>query len=273
MSKPHVTADTMFFYYLGNGSLKREDIVSSSEELWAAPINILEIISSTEDFSRRVAAARAMLAADNIAPDPNEYLVSLLEGRMPIVDNNWKIICEALASATSEKHLVESIDIVWAVKKRCHDSEAFRYKTIMRCDKFVDGYADACLKNINLPRLKWDNLKNFRDSLQMLQISMLQDFIVWRLDMEKELISRISLFTKEEIIHIIALYYNYITMYTGYIERLLTQSGKPDSNDWGDLELFKYLQTGHYVVTSENKWGAIAKKVGLEDQVRIRKPK
>lgn len=274
MSKPHVTADTNIFYYLGDGSLKRKDIVSSSEELWAAPINILEIISSREDFSKRVSAARAILAADNIDIDPNEYLASLLEGRSPIADNNWKTICEALATATSEEKLWQTIDIAWAVDERCKEYAAFYCRTIHMCDKSVPGYTDACFRKTQPPRMTKELREDFRKSIPILRQSRLQDYVSWRIAEEKKKNSGASFSATVEIEKAVSDVYNsYITMYIGYAEKLLVEGAKPDINDWGDLELFKHLHSGHYVVTAEKKWVRIAEKAGLKEQVRIRKPK
>lgn len=273
MSKPHVTADTNIFYYLGDGSLKREDIVSSSEELWAAPINILEIISSREDFSKRVKAAKAILKADNIDIDPNEYLASLLEGRSPILNNSWKTYCEALADASTEEKLWQAIDIAWAVEKRCKEYEAFYCRTIHMCDKSVLGYADACFRKTQPPRMTKELREEFKKSIPMLRESKLQDYVTWRIAEEKNKNSGASFSATVEVEKAVSnVYNNYITMYIGYAEKLLVEGAKPDINDWGDLELFKHLHSGHYVLTAEKKWGTIAEKAGLKEQVRIWKP-
>lgn len=275
MLKPHVTADTNIFYYLGNGSLKREDIISSSEELWAAPINIIELISSTQPFPARVNAAKAILAADNLDSDPNEYLSSLLEGRSPNRPNSLLNACMTLASAPSEDKVWQTMsDFFEAVNKRCKEYEAFYCRTIHICDKSVPGYADACFRKEQPPRMTKELREDFRKEIPTLRQSKLQDYVSWRIAEEKKKNSGASFSTTVEIEKTVSEVYNsYITMYIGYAEKLLIEGTKPDINDWGDLELFKHLHSGHYLVTAEDKWGRIAEKHGLKEQVRIRKPK
>lgn len=116
--KSHVTADTNIFYYLGDGRVKKSDIVSNDEVLWATPISIIEIISGAKKkWPERVAAAKAIIKhADYITPDPDEYFMSIVEDRVPNTQAVWREYCTAMAHAVSEEHLVRRIDIGFATQ-------------------------------------------------------------------------------------------------------------------------------------------------------------
>jgi hypothetical protein len=68
-----VTGDTNLFYYLGAGAIQKHDVVATGEELWATPMNMLEILAGVagDEWSQRRDAARGIVAcADQMSLDP-----------------------------------------------------------------------------------------------------------------------------------------------------------------------------------------------------------
>lgn len=257
--KPIVTADTMLFYYLGNGSLTKKDIIVSTEELWATPINVLELLSSldTDNWLERRNAARAILDNAMMAPDPNEHVASIIEGRQAVENDIYRNLCTILAESISLANLNASLDVAASAEEKQIYYERFANKAISMCDIFVPGYAKKVRRNKKPPVMKQGAQKKF---WKMTSTQFLLDIYIDNiLDIEgKERASDA--------------FSDYISIYRGYVMRLLTEQLKPQPNDWGDLELFKYLQPGHYVATSEKRWKKIAEKVCLDKRVRWIKP-
>lgn len=260
IDSPRITADTMLFYYLGSGHLKKRDIVSSTESLWATPINVLELLSNleTDNWLERKKAARAILDNSMIAPDPNEHFISITEGRLPLETDTYYNLCTILAESTSFTQLKENIDIDASAEEKLKYYERFANKAISMCDKFVPGYAKKVRRNKKPPVMNQDLQKKFWETISSQLLLELYTDGILDVDGGKRASDAFS---------------DYIAIYRGYIMRLLTEQLKPQPNDWGDLELFKYLQPGHYVATSEERWRKVAEKAEIAHRVRWIKPK
>lgn len=281
--KKHVTADTNIFYYLGDGRIKKNDVVSNDEALWATPISIIEIISGAQKkWPERIAAVKAIIQnADYITPDPDEYFMSRVEDRAPNAQAVWIEYCKAMAQATSEEHLrqgvidinekkVRSIDIDCATQHRWLEYKTFYDNINSTCDDFVPGYAAALGRPPALTEM--DGIRKiFRREFSTLSPFTLVPFVFWRLNYCARKFNRRDLFVEAEIDRAIDASASYVAVYSSYMTQHLTASNKLSWNDAGDLELFHYLQPNHYVATGESirkKWGPVLNQAGLVHRVR-----
>lgn len=277
--KTHLTADTNIFYYLGSGAISKSDIVGHHEELWATPVNVFELLAGVGvgNWLGRKQAAQAIIDfADSMAEDPEQHLVHLFRltpqhGVLP-----WMDACRALADAKDEKELGRGVadftnrvirtvkyDLAAAAKEKHYRD--FVEGMIDACDSELPGYAVAARNNRKLPALK----KAAKEKLQK-KFSSGQAFAVFLLF---GLGGRFKLLTggwpkKAALSSAISALAPYFAVYSEYMIDLLATPRKPEKNDWGDLELFMYLQPGTFVATGEKKWLNIASQAGLGSRVR-----
>ena len=170
----------------------------------------------------------------------------------------YKKLCTALAESASLAYLKETIDIVSSAKEKQKYYGNFESKIISICDRFIPCYAKKIRRGKKPPVMMKEQQKNFW------QVASSQSLLEIYID---------DMLKAEEKKRAIQFFSDYIGIYRGYIMRLLTEQLKPHINDWGDLELFKYLQPGSTVATAEERWRKIAEKAGIALKVRWVKPK
>lgn len=281
-----VTIDTNVLYYLGAGTLSKRDVVVSGQELWVTPINVLEIlagISAKEWNARRDAAKAIIIHADNMAADPEEHLSSVIERRPPRVNPIWRDGAEALSQATSEADLlkgvadfsarvIRSVNPKVAAAAKATHYDGFIADMITLCDRELPGYRASVDGKTHTPVVKKEDRDKVRSDLSSVGfvVSMFCSGLLQRYRLigtkQIDLLSNDTFLALQDLAP-------YCAVYGGYLRELLTARRKPDSNDWGDLELFLYLQPGTFVATAEQKWGAIADLVGLGSRVKKIRPR
>jgi len=281
-----VTADANVFYYLGSGALLIEDVTAPGEKLWATPINVLEILAGISPNgwdSRRDAAKAIVTYGDNMAADPEAHLAAVIERRPPAFDGIWLDGAKALAQATSEVELLKGVaDFADRVVRKVQPSmaaaakaqhyEAFKSDIIKVCEHRVPGYKASVEAGTQAPVVEksvCDEVRAFLGSPDFIEAVFLTGlcdryrlFGTHKIDLQSEdtFLARRDLDP-------------YCRIYGAYLRELLTARRKPHLNDWGDLELFIYLQPGTFVATAEKKWWTIADSVGLGDRVKKLVPK
>jgi len=271
---------------LGSGALLIEDVTGPGEKLWATPINMLEIlagVSPNEWDSRRDAAKAIVTYGDGMAADPEVHLAAVIERRPPALDKIWLDGAKALAQATSEVELLRGVsDFDDRVVRKAQPSiaaaakaqhyEAFKSDIIKVCEHLVPGYKASVEAGTQAPVVEKpnrDKLRAFLASSEFIEEVFLTGlckryrlFGTSKIDLQSE-----DTFLARQDLD------PYCRIYGAYLRELLTTRRKPDLNDWGDLELFIYLQPGTYVATAEKKWWTIADSVGLGDRVKKLVPK
>jgi len=279
--RSRVTADTNIFYYLGSGALSKEDVVGEGDALWATPINVLEILAgvSLEEWTERRDAATAIVQhADAMAADPEEHLAASIERRPAVGGNIWLEAAMALGQAKSEYELkqgvadfservVRVVDTPVAAAAKAKHYDDFKFDIIKVCDDLLPGYRAAIENGTQAPVAG----KSVRDLLRrnlcspQFVVAVFFGGIVGRYRLiaarDVDLESDNTFLALRELAP-------YCGIYGAYLRELLTARRKPESNDWGDLELFLYLQPGTFVATTEKKWWTIADLVGLGGRVR-----
>ena len=164
-----VTADTNIFYYLGQKIISKADFIALGEELFATPINVMEIVSKINDinwqdgdsnWNARQQAAKAILDyADEMADEPNRHAAKLCGLTLPENHNTWLEICEIVASASSPDELKCNIDFEAALKMRLKRYDNFSAAMMEKCQNILANPTYS--KNGKVSKSKREELWNF----------------------------------------------------------------------------------------------------------------
>ena len=279
-SQVRVTADTNVFYYLGNGSATKTNFVFEGEQLYATPVNALELVSgiTLKSWKARKAAAAAIVENGVMLADPESHLVSIFKRSTAAPEDFWLEGMKALAQASSEDELgsgvsdfkekvTRSVKTEFAKAFRASHYEDFVKDVAKACDQLVPGYADAVANQTQAPIVEKANRKAIREFF--LSPLFVATVFFGGLAHRYKLIANTTIdIQKDETFDALRDLAPYCAVYGAYLKGLATERRKPDVNDWGDLELFLYLQPDTYIVTAEKRWRALAAEVGLESRVR-----
>ncbi len=279
-----VTADTNVFYYLGAGALPKEAVVGAGEELWATPVNVLEVVAGVPggNWEQRRDAARGIVGcADQMSLDPEEHLMAIMT-RQSIApapnDSLWLHGAKALAGAASEAELlggvadfaervVRTVKPTVATATKAEHYDGFKNDIIDVCESLLPGYRAAVAARSQAPVVEKGSRKDVRAFLSSPEFVAAVFFA--GLGERHRLCSGSALdlhsATTMDALRDLA---PYCAVYGAYLRELLTARRKPEANDWGDLELFIFLQPETLVATAEKKWWDIAKQAGLGGLVR-----
>lgn len=281
MTKVKVTADTNIFYYLGLNRLSKNSFISSNEKLYATPINVLEIIAGVglNKWQERRSAARAILDyADGMTLDPDTHLISIIDCSPKKQKIPWIEACEALASAAKASELTSGVSdfkkkVIRKVKtniantmKNSHYDD-FIAKIVDMCDSILPGYKRAFTNNTSIPTIPKNDRTKFRKSLK--SPDFFTTIFIQGLAERYKLIQGVPLkFDPQNYVQLITNLAPYIFAYGGYLHELLTARRKPEKNDWGDIDLFLYLQPDTYIATAERKWWTISKHANIDHRIK-----
>lgn len=268
MSPIRVIADTNIFYNLSTNKLTKNQFVKNTERLYATPISLLEIVSRIDDFNwreRRDAAQAILQYAELIGDDPERHLAAMFGRRLNQQSFDWNRACHDVARAQCVTQLRSGVRIDLADRLYREPYRIFTRKMIAVCDQVIPGYENAANAGKHAPKFPKAKRESFRKFLKndyfftntLLVLSEKVPYITG---------CRPSISGMKHGFDALS---PYAKIYAGYLLELLTTGRKPDKNDFGDLEIFKYLQPGGFVVTAEEKWQQIASHVGLEKMVRI----
>jgi hypothetical protein len=268
-----VYADTNIFYNLGAGRITKEQALGEAgRELWATPVNVLELVGAVviKDWEARKAAANAILKySDGMALDPESHLVMRLDEAKEVPQPIWKEICKAIVNSANPKELengvpdfvdrvTREVNVSLASATRSSHYDDFADNMAQVCDSLIPGYYAAYRQKQELPKLKHDDRTNLRHLVASAPFlaAILKHGVLGRYQL---ITSRdFNMSTNEAAFRAIGAFTPYTAVYGAYVRELSTAGRKPDPNDWGDLELFLYLQDNDFVSTSEKKWWLIA---------------
>jgi hypothetical protein len=276
-----VTGDTNIFYYLATGAVTKSKIVSPGEELWATPINVIEIIAgvSTADWEKRRDAAGAIVKyADRMSADPEEHLASLFEHRPTSSEFDWLSAAKTIRDSTSPESLETNIAIIAhnsgdTIKPSVANAfksahyEDFKSEMVKVCDSLLPGYKVAVESGCEAPVVTKPTREKLRAFLASPEFTAAVFFAGLTERYKTFGAQTVDPQSKATLVALQGLA-PYCSIYGAYLRELLTARRKPDSNDWGDLELFVYLQPSTYVATAERKWWALADLVGLGGRLK-----
>jgi hypothetical protein len=190
----------------------------------------------------------------------------------------WFQGARALADSTLEVELLGGVnDFVERVVRTAKPSvaaaaktqhyEGFKTDIISVCESMLPGYKDAVDQKTQAPVVNKPSRKGVREFLSSPEFVAAVFFagLAERHRLCSGCVLDLQASSTMDALSDLA---PYCAVYGGYLRELLTARRKPEANDWGDLELFIYLQPGTFVATAEKKWCEIAKLAGLVGRVR-----
>jgi hypothetical protein len=285
--------DTMCFYYLGNRTLKKDDIVlHAGETLWYSPVTVLELSSGLCDleFEKRKTAATAILdSGASLLPDPQNHLAKLFDLTPKDDYGGWAEALKLMSQSTNMDELKKGVEDRWAGVVRKMDPAVARdwrdtidgqwVQDVLKIQKdtipgFKEWYDPDPKKRspTPVPRLRKEQKAEFLRTSDS-QLALVQVFLAcheraYRLvkepkpvSLDRDYIRRLA--GKLELLGF------YCAVYIQYLRRLLIEGGLPEYNDSGDIELMLYATDDtHIVVTAEKKWVRLAEAAKYPQRVR-----
>ena len=180
----------------------------------------------------------------------------MIERRPPAFGGIWLDGAKALAQATSEVELLKGVsDFADRVVRKVQPSvaakakslhyETFKSDIIKVCEDYLPGYKASVEAGTQAPVVEksvCDEVRAFLGSPDFIEAVFLTGvcdryrlFSTHKIDLQSE-----DTFLARQNLD------PYCRVYGAYLRELLTARRKPDSNDWGDVALFIYLQPGTY---------------------------
>lgn len=262
--------DTNIFYDIASKKIDYYKIVSlfKSNNFYVTPINIIEIISSTNnDFNTRKNAAIKFIDCVSegavLLCDSNMALEQQLKNSIiyPHSENDYMQLIRLFTTMDSENGFNSKIK--WGYNNKVYSID---YDNIRRTrNKAYKGFCTSCLdmksKIIKayggVHRLSGRSLKEYRnDKKQLLNYNIVTKSLTKRINnCYSKCYSPPSVIPKN--------LKPYADLYHIYCVRLFEDNAKPDINDFGDIEqLVYYGKYADILITREKRWLKLAKRAG-----------
>lgn len=269
-------ADTNIWYAIGTNRINIIDLKKKIGTLCAAPLSILEIVkgSTPNDFDLRKKAAIAIIEhSDEILDELPLHLAKLWAFPVKGYKFDWRIDClEPYIRALNYSSLITGFPDfelgkigVLNMKMMCelHRSAWDGWENAMLewAEKVCPGYKDARIKG----KTKFIKKEQLRKIARLFQKNKLKDILTLdTVELARHAIARNFQFIDKSLVkrknYVKSEIMPFINANIEYGLQCLSDIA-PEANDYVDLMIFLYLQDNRYLLTFENRWKKIAKKV------------
>lgn len=272
-------ADTNVWYDLASGARSVTD-PDLRGTLVASPVTFIEITGklTPHTYAQRRDAAKAVLDyASRIVDDPETYLALVWGLGDPKFQIDWLAGFRAVAQSKSLSEITGGVSdaatgVTSAVKLSAAEGtrqthwQGFAASVADLIEEEIPGYKASRVAGKTLKRLRGEKKKAFVNKMSAVQM---QDEII-AATYGRACLAVGQPLTRPSQAAIDAVrptLERYARLYAQYLVACATGMA-PQSNDWGDLEHFLYLDGTRAVVTQDKRWRRLATEVGLAGDVR-----
>lgn len=268
----NLIADTNIWYDISRGLRDPSILKQKGHKLFAQPTSLLEISSKISDHTlkERRAAAKAVLDhADDIMTSTEIHLTKIWNLESEDAPIDWRQGFAAIAGAKNlselergvvdiEAFVIRSLNVKVSNIWRTYHWEDFKNKVEDAIDEHKPGYKNARRQGKTLHMNKHEGAKfEFMITSPCAQKAILLGMYERAL---KVIGKKFENPTDQQISEAVLSLGPYVKAYSRYLVKCATIF-VPDSNDFGDLECFIYLQDQNRLLTSEKRWIGIANEI------------